>query len=339
MMCDIKTQIDLFYSMLRIRRIEETIAARYKEWKMRTPVHLSIGQEAVAAAVGMILTPDDYAVSSHRAHAHYLGKGGSLKAMIAEIYGKVTGCCRGRGGSMHLIDQSVGFMGSTAIVGNTIPIGVGLGLAIQLSGEKNISCIFLGDGAIEEGVFFESLNFAILKKLPILFICENNQYSVYTPLAKRQPINRKIYEMCAAIGAEVGHADGYDLLASYETVKNAADSIREGNGPQFLEFATYRWREHCGPEFDNHIGYRTEEEYLSWQKRDPVEIFKKSLIDKYSVPAEDFQKMEDTIANEIQEAFEFAEKSPFPDPSEAFNFQYKESHLETVKKSQSETVI
>ena len=145
---------NLFYTMLRIRRVEEAIADRYKEQKMRTPVHLSIGQESIAAVVGSQLHREDYCVSTHRAHAHYLAKGGSLKAMVAEIYGKVTGCCRGRGGSMHLIDTAVGFMGSTAIVGNTIPIGVGLGLSLKLSGEGKISCIFLGDGAIEEGVFF-----------------------------------------------------------------------------------------------------------------------------------------------------------------------------------------
>ena len=186
-------KINLLYQMLRIRMIEESLAENYSKQKMRTPVHLSIGQEAAAAASGAVLNKTDYAVSSHRAHAHYLAKGGNLNAMIAEIHGKVTGCCRGRGGSMHLIDQSVGFMGSTAIVGNTIPIGVGLGLSLQLNQGNNISCIYLGDGAIEEGVFYESLNFAVLKKLPVLFICENNLYSVYTPLHKRQPINLKIY--------------------------------------------------------------------------------------------------------------------------------------------------
>lgn len=322
---DIKLKIDLFYSMLRIRRVEEAIADRYKEGKMRTPVHLSIGQEAVAAAVGFQLCHDDYAVSTHRSHAHYLGKGGSLKAMLAEIHGKVTGCCRGRGGSMHLIDRSVGFMGSTAIVGNTIPIGVGLGLSIQLSGKNNISCVFLGDGAIEEGVFFESLNFAVLKKLPVLFVCENNRYSVYSPFEKRQPKYRNIHEFVSASGATSFYEDGYDLLASYAVIHQAIESIRHDGGPHFVEFETYRWREHCGPNYDNDLGYRSESEFQKWKTRDPIENFKQYLIAECQIPYLHFQEIEDTIHKEIKEAFQFAESSPFPDAIEATTGQYKES--------------
>jgi TPP-dependent pyruvate/acetoin dehydrogenase alpha subunit len=327
---NLKTQTDLFYKMLRIRRIEEAIAERYSEQKMRTPVHLSIGQEAVAAVVGAQLNKDDYAVSTHRAHAHYLAKGGSLRAMLAEIYGKVTGCCRGRGGSMHLIDQSVGFMGSTAIVGNTIPIGVGLGLAISLAKTKQISCVFVGDGAIEEGVFFEALNFSVLKKLPLLFICENNRYSVYTPFAKRQPAQRNIYEVMAAMGAKVNHADGYDVLASYAIVEQAVAGLRQGEGPHFLEFETYRWREHCGPNYDNDIGYRSEAEFLAWQQRDAIVNFKKYLSHEHHVSELQWQEMAEKISEEIAEAFKFAESSPFPDAIEAVTGQYKmqvkESH-------------
>ena len=322
---DIKMQIKLFFSMLRIRRVEEAIAEHYKEQKMRTPVHLSIGQESIAAAVGCQLHHDDYCVSTHRAHAHYLAKGGSLQAMIAEIYGKVTGCCRGRGGSMHLIDTSVGFMGSTAIVGNTIPIGVGLGLSLKLSGSDGISCIFLGDGAIEEGVFFEALNIAVLKNLPILFICENNQYSVYSPLSKRQPTGRKIYEIAKAMGAITDHEDGYNVLASYDVIRHAISSIRNGNGPYFLEFATYRWREHCGPNYDNDLGYRTEEEFLSWKMRDPVENFKLCLVENHLLSTQLLHEQSNSIDQEIKAAFEFAEHSPFPSSIEATTGQYKSS--------------
>ena len=176
-------QRELLFQMKRIRHVEEKIAARYHEGKMRCPTHLSIGQEAVASAVGLSLRRDDFAISTHRAHAHYLGKGGNLQAMIAEIYGRATGCSGGRGGSMHLIDLSAGFVGSTAIVGNSIPIGVGLGLSAKLHGTEQISCVFLGDGAIEEGVFYESANFAVVKRLPVLFLCENNFYSVYSRCA------------------------------------------------------------------------------------------------------------------------------------------------------------
>lgn len=339
MKCNLDTQVDLFFSMLRIRRIEETIADRYKEQKMRTPVHLSIGQEAVAVAVGHQLRHDDYAVGTHRAHAHYLAKGGSLKAMIAEIYGKVTGCCRGRGGSMHLIDRSVGFMGSTAIVGNTIPIGVGLALSIQLSETNNLSCIFLGDGAIEEGVFFESLNFAVLKNLPVLFICENNRYSVYSPFAKRQPAGRNIYDIAAAIGATVATANGYDLVASYNIINDAICSMRAGAGVHFLEFETYRWREHCGPNYDNDIGYRTEDEFLEWKVCDPIESIKKQLIENSSLSPSQVQKMEETIQQEITEAFEYAESSAFPDAIEAITGQYKVSSTQTSRVNEQQPLI
>ena len=178
------TSLKLLKTIMRIRAIEEKIASKYSENKMRCPTHLSIGQEAGPAAISECLSNNDFAVSTHRGHAHYLAKGGDLKSMISEIYGKVTGCSRGKGGSMHLIDKKVGFMGTSAIVGNSIPIGVGLALSCQLKKEKNISVIYLGDGAIEEGVFYESLNFAILRNLRVLFVCENNLYSVYSPLSE-----------------------------------------------------------------------------------------------------------------------------------------------------------
>jgi len=303
---------ELLRRMKRIRMVEETIAERYPEGKMRCPTHLCTGQEAVSAAVGLALRGDDFAVSSHRAHGHYLGKGGDLNAMMAEIYGKATGCSSGKGGSMHLIDESVGFMGSTAIVGGTIPVGVGLGLSIQLTGSDQISCIFLGDGAVEEGVFYESVNFAVLKKLPVLFICENNFYSVYSPLAVRQPKGRAIYKMVKAMGCPVNKKDGNDVEAVYKIVTKTIGSIRQGEGPYFLEFDTYRWREHCGPNFDNDLGYRTNQEYLKWKKRDPILLFEKKLLNYKDMSKENMIEMEATIKQEVDGAFVFAEKSPFP---------------------------
>ena len=186
-----KILIKLFEQVFRTRSVEEEIAKRYKFGKMRCPTHLSIGQESVPAALSLIMRKKDFAVSSHRAHAHFLAKGGSLKKMIAEIYGKKTGCSQGKGGSMHLVDINSNFMGSTAIVGNTIPIGVGLGLSSIIKNKNQFSFIFFGDGAIEEGVFYGSINFAIVKKLPVIFICENNFYSVYSHLKVRQPKKEK----------------------------------------------------------------------------------------------------------------------------------------------------
>ena len=201
--------------MKKIRLVEETIARRYGEWNMRCPTHLCTGQEAVAAAVGCALRKDDYAVSTHRAHGHYIGKGGDIRAMIAEIYGKATGCSKGKGGSMHLVDPAVNFMGSTAIVGGTIPVGVGLGLSIKLKKSDQVSCVFFGDGSVEEGVFYEAVNFAALKKLPVLFICENNFYSVYSPLSVRQPAGRKIADMVRGMGCPAEQGDGNNNDAEY----------------------------------------------------------------------------------------------------------------------------
>jgi len=298
--------LELFKSMLRIRMVEESIAEKYSEGKMRCPTHLSIGQEAIATGVCSALEKKDLVLSTHRAHAHYLAKGGSLKSMIAEIYGKVTGCSMGMGGSMHLIDKRAGFMGSTAIVGNTIPVAVGLALSIKLKRRKNISCVFFGDGAVEEGVFYEAVNFAIVKKLPILFVCENNLYSVYSGLEVRQPENRKIYKMVRALGIDTHKGDGNDVEEVFSLTKLVREKIVNNEGPQFIELDTYRWREHCGPNYDNDLGYRTEEEFMSWKKRDPIETQRKRI------KSNEYFNLAESFAYEIEEAHKFADKSKYP---------------------------
>lgn len=296
-------------SLVRIRRIEESIANRYKEQKMRCPVHLSVGQEAIAVGVCEHLSVNDYAMSGHRAHAHYLAKGGDLKRMLAEIYGKVTGCCLGRGGSMHLVDLSCGFLGSTPIVGGSLPVGVGLAFGSVLypnhlkncidrvAKEKRVVAIFFGEGATEEGVFAECLNFAMLKKLPILFVCENNLYSVYSPLEVRQPATRDRPSFAKAHGMFALEGNGNDVEEVSKLTKEATDYIREGNGPVFVEFSTYRFREHCGPDLDP---YQPQEEVECWKAQDP--------LCHVQIPRE----LEEEIAQEIEEAFIFAEKSPYP---------------------------
>lgn len=292
--------------MLRIRLVEESIANKYSEQKMRCPTHLSIGQEAIAVGVCANLTSQDQVLSTHRAHAHYLAKGGCLNSMMAEIYGKASGCSKGMGGSMHLIDTSVGFMGSTAIVGNTIPVAVGLALEKKLTHKKSIACVFFGDGATEEGAFYESVNFAIIHSLPILFICENNLYSVYSGLEVRQPVDRKIYKMARAMGISAQHGNGNDVEEVARKVKQAKTMIMKSGGPQFLEFDTYRWREHCGPNFDNNIGYREESEFLKWKKKDPLKNFYSENSQKY------IDRKIDTISQEIDDAHQFADDSKFP---------------------------
>lgn len=299
--------------MIRIRAVEEAIADRYGEQEMRCPTHLSIGQEGPAAAAAAVLQPGDLAVSGHRAHAHYLAKGGDLPAMIAEIYGKVTGCSRGNGGSMHLVDEAVGFMGSTAIVGGTVPVGVGLALSLAVARKPGLVCIFIGDAVLETGVFYESAGFAAVRKLPVLFICENNLYSVYSPLEVRQPAGRALREVAAAVGLEAASGDGNDPRGAYRLLKAAADRARSGAGPQFVELATYRWREHCGPLFDNDLGYRTEAEYLAWKARDPIPRLMEELRTEGVLDPAWLAAAEAEIHGEIEAAFAFAKASPFPD--------------------------
>lgn len=297
--------------MLRIRLIEEALAERYADQEMRCPMHLCIGQEAIAAGVCAALRPDDVMFSNHRAHGHYLAKGGDLDAMVAELYGRSTGCCGGRGGSMHVIDQSVGFMGATPIVGGTIPLAVGAAWAASLKGEDKVSVVFFGDGCFEEGVVHESLNFAALHKLPILFVCENNSFSVYTRLEERQP-RRPIHVIAQAHGWGAWHSDGNDVEAVNAIAIEAVDQVRAGNGPQFLEFDTYRWREHCGPNFDDELNYRNEHEITAGKAGDPLLRSHSKLLQEGAVTEQDLDKLNEEISGEIERAFEFALSSPLP---------------------------
>lgn len=297
----------LYREALRIRNVELEISRRYSSNQIRCPVHLSVGQEGIAAACALVMKKLDFAVSTHRGHAHYLAKGGDLKKMIAEIYGKVTGCSKGIGGSMHLMDLNVNFMGSSAIVGNSIPVGVGLGLSAKLKKKKQISYVFFGEGATEQGVFYESINFAIIKKLPVIFICENNLYSVYSDLKYRQPKTRKIYQLVKSFGIQTYKCDGNNVLDSYNTLVKARKFLLKKEQPVFIEFSTYRWLEHCGPNYDNDLKYRSKKEFNFWKKKDPIKKLKRYLKKNFS-----HEKAEKTINNEINNAFKFALRSKFP---------------------------
>jgi pyruvate dehydrogenase E1 component alpha subunit len=292
-------------AMLRIRLVEQAIAERYAEQQMRCPMHLCIGQEAIAVGVCAALQPEDKVFSNHRAHGHYLAKGGSLKAMLAELYGRATGCCGGRGGSMHLIDLDVGFMGATPIVGGTVPLAVGSAWAARLQRQPRVTVVFFGDGCFEEGVVHESLNFAALHKLPIVFVCENNQFSVYTRLNERQP-DRPIYPIAAAHGLTAVSGNGNDLDAVLGLAQAAIGRARAGAGPQFLELHTYRWREHCGPNFDDNLGYRSDAEVSAGLADCPILAHAQRL----GVAHPDFPailaRQEADIRAEIEEAFGFA---------------------------------
>lgn len=305
----------LYRAMLRIRRVEEAIADRYADQEMRCPVHLSIGQEAVAAGVCAALSSADGVFSNHRAHAHYLAKGGSLTAMLAEIYGRADGCCKGIGGSMHMIDLAAGFMGAVPIVGATIPLAVGAAWAARLKGEDRVMAVFFGDGTFEEGVVYESINFAVLHSLPILFVCENNLYACYTRLSTRQP-DRPLHSVAAACGCCTLSVNGNDVAAVYEAASNAVAQMRAGGGPVFLECETYRWREHCGPNLDDDLGYRPEKEVEKWKAACPIGQLSAAL------PADFIAQAEQEIAREIEEAFVFALASDLPQPSDLPGYLY-----------------
>ncbi len=311
----------LLEQLIYVRAVEEKICALYPEQQMRCPVHISIGQEATAVGTCAALSKEDMIFSNHRSHGHYLAKGGDLKKFFAELYGRISGCSQGRGGSMHLIDLGVHFMGSTPIVGNIIPVAVGAAFSLQLQHSSQVVVVFMGDGAVEEGVFHESINFAKLKGLPILFFCENNLYSVYTRLDKRQP-DRKISNIPAGHGLQCYEVDGNDVGAVYKVAAQAVDLLRQGKGPIFIEAQTYRWREHCGTNYDNHIGYRTEEEFLKWKQLDPVENCKQHFLQRGLVTKDMIANFEHQSMLKINEAVKFAQESDFPDRDQLDRFVY-----------------
>jgi TPP-dependent pyruvate/acetoin dehydrogenase alpha subunit len=305
-------RVDLFRQLLRVRMVEEAVAEHYPRWQMRCPVHLSIGQEAAAVGVCSQLRRSDHVMSGHRSHAHYLAKGGALLPMLLEIHGKADGCSSGRGGSMHLLDLDAGFQGAVPIVGSTIPIATGLAFSDKLAGRDNVTAVFFGEAATEEGVFAESLNFAALHELRVLFVCENNLYSVYSPMEVRQPAERSITALAAAHGVSSFHADGNDLDFVRDATGEALRQISARPAPKLLLLDTYRWREHCGHGFDNHIGYRTEEEYQTWRERDPVAMFRDRLCGENLLDSKSEEKMANQMSTEIEEAFAAAESAPFP---------------------------
>jgi TPP-dependent pyruvate/acetoin dehydrogenase alpha subunit len=308
-----------FYrSLYRIRRVEEEIARVYPTDQIKSPVHLSIGQEAIAVGVCEALQPQDIVFGTYRSHALYLAKGGDLKRMIAELYGKVTGVARGKGGSMHLIDTQAGVMGTSAVVGTTIPQAVGYAYALKLQKKSSVVASFFGDGAVEEGVFHESMNFASLKKLPVIFICENNFYAIHSHQLARQPMSN-ICERMQPYGIPAERVDDNDVLKIYGLVKKGIDEMRSGVvGPRFFECMAYRWMEHVGPNQDFRAGYRSIEEAKPWFERDQVKLIGGMLEPGVRMD------IEAEVEAEIQEAFAFAEESPFPSDEELFSQVYDE---------------
>ncbi len=318
-----ETLVALYHDMLRIQKVELHIESLYHLDEMKTPVHLCIGQEAVAVGVCANLNQDDYISSSHRSHGHYLAKGGDLKAMIAEFYCRETGCSKGRGGSMHLVDVSVGHIGSSSIVGGGIPIGVGLAFAIQMRKQNRVSVVFFSDGAADEGVLYESVNFAILKRLPVLFIYENNQFSVCSHVSARR-VGEVIFHATPPDQMYTRMVDGNSVLKVYEAAKTAVNRARNGQGPSFIECKTYRIRGHAGAGSDAKLGYRTAEEIAAWEAKCPVSTFRDQLLSERVISEQELAEMERKIDAEIEEAFRFAQESPLPKKEDLLLYLFKE---------------
>jgi TPP-dependent pyruvate/acetoin dehydrogenase alpha subunit len=306
----------LFRSLYKIRRVELEVARVYPSDVIKSPVHLSVGQEFISVAICDILKKSDIVFGTYRGHALYLAKGGNLNAMMAELYGKVDGCCRGKGGSMHLADKSVNMMGTSAIVATSIPEAVGYALAIQYRADKEVVICFFGDGATSEGAFHESLNFASLKKLPILFVCENNDYAIHARLSDRAA-QMDLYKLAESHHIPAQIVKESDIFTLRNVANSMVTEVRSGSGPQFLEAHAYRWLEHVGPEDDWNLGYRSEQEIIKWEKDDQVEVLGSLLSKKLRL------QIEKEINNEVKKSMIFAHQSPFPSKEELSKHVYK----------------
>ena len=302
--------MDAYSQMLRIRLIEERLVMEYLDKNIRSFVHFYIGQEAIAVGVCMNLTTKDYAFGTHRCHGHYLAKGGDLKAMVAELYGKATGCARGRGGSMHLIDKSVGYMGSISILASVAPIAAGSAFALKQAGNGNVAVVFVGDGAADEGVFYETINLAALMKVPIIFVLEDNLYAGMSDAAARHSESFKMGDIVRGLGGVLVYVDGNDVQHVDACMKHALRHMKKTKKPYVLLCSTYRHLAHSAPLMDDKAGYRKVDDLKTRLAACPL----KKFTDNYFISPDilDFIKMD--IIQEIEEAIRFAEESPMPDP-------------------------
>ncbi len=302
--------------MLRIRRSEERVAEYFAAGKIPGFVHLYIGEEAVAVGVMAHLRDNDYISSTHRGHGHFIAKGGSLKGLWAELMGKKTGTCKGKGGSMHIADLEIGELGANGIVGGGIPHAVGAALAFKLAGTDRVAVSFFGDGASNQQNFHEAINLAAIWRLPVVFVCENNLYQISLPYSKQQAI-KSVAERGAAYGIPGVSVDGQDVLAVYEVAREAIERARRGEGPTLIEAKTYRFRGHF--EGDPQI-YRSEDEIKWWmENKDPIKLFAEKLLSKGIVTEQELKNIDEKVKREVAEAIEFAEKSPYPEPSDLYS--------------------
>jgi pyruvate dehydrogenase E1 component alpha subunit len=310
----------LLHQMLRVRRFEEKCVELYSAAKIRGFLHVYIGEEAVAAGVTAVLGPEDAVVATYREHGHALLRGVSAGSILAEMYGHVQGCCRGRGGSMHLFDAATHFYGGNAIVAGGLPLATGLALSDKMTGRSRVTVCFFGEGAAAEGEFHESLNLAALWQLPVLFCCENNLYAMGTALGRSQS-QTDIALKAAAYEIPAWAVDGMDVLAVEEAARRAVDAVRAGGGPHFLELRTYRFRAHSM--FDPER-YRDKAEVVSWSERDPILLLRRALEAQGGLPEDDWAALQKEVDDEVEEAVRFAE-SGTPEPAgDLLRFVYSE---------------
>ncbi|MDK2782573.1 MAG: acetoin:2,6-dichlorophenolindophenol oxidoreductase subunit alpha [Thermococcaceae archaeon] len=303
----------MYETMVKIREHEERVAELFARGKIPGFVHLYTGEEAVATGVMAHLSKDDFIASTHRGHGHFIAKGGDIKASMAELFGKATGICKGKGGSMHIADLDIGELGANGIVGGGIPHAVGAALGIKLNGLDNVAVAFFGDGASNQQNFHEAINIAAIWKLPVIFVCENNLYQISLPYSRQQTI-KSVAERAAAYGIPGVSVDGQDVFAVYEVAKEAIERARNGEGPTLIEAKTYRFRGHF--EGDPQV-YRSKEEVEWWkQNKDPIVIFERTVLEKGLLTKEELDEVREKVKKEIEEAIKFAEESPWPKPEE-----------------------
>ncbi len=305
----------MYRQMVAIRRFEETVSQLADQGKLVGEAHVYIGQEASGVGICAALNDDDLITSTHRGHGHVIAKGADIRRMMAELFGRRTGYCKGKGGSMHVADVSLGILGANGIVGGGISIATGAALAAQVKGDGRIAACFFGDGASNEGSFHESMNLASVWKLPIIFVCENNKYQEFSTSAPL--IAGSVHERAQAYQMPGVLVDGQDVVAVYQAASEAAQRARSGAGPTLIETDTYRFAGHFVGE-DKVVGsYRPEKELDDWQLRDPLLVFKSWLINNRVLSEAQLSSIEALVENDIKEAVSFAESSPFPEPEEA----------------------
>ena len=318
--------LQLYGGMVRVRRFEEKAADCFTKGMLAGNIHLCIGQEASVVGSNAALRPTDFITSTHRGHGHLLGKGADSKKMMAELFGKATGYCGGKGGSMHAADVSLGILGANGIVGAGIPIAAGSAMASKIQGTDEVTLCFFGDGASNQGTFHESINMAAAWKLPVVFLCENNHYGVSTEIHRVTntdsiAVRAKAYDIPGVT------VDGSDVLAVYEAVKKAVEHARSGKGPYLVENVVYRWQGHyCG----DPAAYRPKEYLEEAHEHDPIANFRKKLLADGTATEAELDAVEQAMADEIEAAYEFADSSPYPDVSEAFTDVYCEDNEECV---------